>query len=68
MNLDEVNDRHLKINYVPISNEGLDNTTAVLIIKNKDDSKAGLLSKIIDSETVLNIQKQVLDGKIEPSY
>ena len=66
MNLDEVADRHLKINYVPIKNENLDNTTAVLIVKN--NGKGGLLQKIIDPNSVLSIQKQVLEGKIEPSY
>lgn len=66
MNLDEVADRHLKINCVPIKNENLDNTIAVLVVKS--DGKGGLLQKIIDSDSVLSIQKQVLEGKIEPSY
>ncbi len=66
MNLDEVNDRHLKINYVPIENDDLDNTNAVLIVKN--NGKGALLQKVIDPSSVLSIQKQVLEGKIEPSY
>lgn len=68
MNLDEVVDRNLNINCVPIKDENLDNTTAVLVIKNNNDGKDELLKKIVDPSAVLSIQKQVLDGKIEPSY
>lgn len=68
MNLDEVGDRKLNVNYVPVKNEDLDNTIAVLVVRNDESGKGELLKKIIDPTTVLNIQKQVLEGKIEPSY
>ena len=69
MNIDEVNDRGLRINYTPLVKEEDDsNTTAVMVVKSKNKEIGELLKKIIDPKTVLQIQKQVLEGKIQPSY
>ncbi len=69
MNLEEVGDCHLKVNCVPIKDENPDNTEAVLVVKNNgNDTRNDLLEKMIDPNIVLNIQKQVLEGKIESSY
>lgn len=67
MNIDEAIDKNLKINYKVIETEN-DSTTAVLVARNNDDEVIGLLDKIVDPSAVLNIQKQVLENKIQPSY
>lgn len=68
MNIDEANDKHVKLNYQKISHVELDNTEAVIIILKNDDLMAYLLQDLLDIETVLSIQKLVLEGKITPSY
>lgn len=67
MNIDEAVDKNMKINYKIIDQDS-DSTTAVLVARNNDDEVIGLLEKIVDPTAVLNIQKQVLEDKIQPSY
>ena len=67
MNIDEVIDKKINVNYIPI-NMGVDNTTAVLIACKKCPEIIELIKNILVKEQVLLIQKQILEGKMQPSY
>ena len=67
MNIDEAIDKKLNINCVPID-VGLENTTAVLVVDKNRSEIVDLINEILDKNQVLAIQKQILDGKIQPSY
>lgn len=67
-NKDELTDKIVYINYVPITTENVSDTEAVIIVKKEKQEIISLLDEIIDIETVLTIQKLVLEGKITPSY
>ncbi len=68
MNVDEVLDKKVPIHCVDI--EGYDpvNTEAVVVSSKANPEIAGLLKELIDVDTVLNIQKLVLEDKIIPRY
>lgn len=67
MNVDETIDKKLNVNCVPL-NVGVDNTTAVLLVDSNRQEIINLINNILDKDQVLAIQKQVLEGKIQPSY
>ena len=68
MNVDEVKDNNIDINYVTLDcYEKLD-TEAVLVGLKRRKELFVLLREIIDVNTVINIQNLVMDGKITPSY
>lgn len=67
-NHDEILDKATKVNYQPLDLDSLDNTEAVLVVNADKPEIVTLLSEIVEVETVLNIQKLVVDKKITPSY
>lgn len=67
-NEDEITDKLITINYVPIEIHNTCDTEAVLVVDARKTEMATLLDEIIDVESVLLVQKHVLDGKITPSY
>ena len=67
-NEDEITDKHINMNYQPVPEEDEIDTEAVLVVSAKKPEMSKLLNEIIDVETVKDIQKRVLDGKMTPSY
>ncbi len=67
MCIGEANGQALNINYVPLETE-LDSTNAVLVVKSDREELIALIKELIDKDKILDIQKQVLEGKIQPSY
>ena len=68
MNIDEVLDKKFPIHYVEIQGYSFDNTEAVMVASREHTEIAYLLREIIDTETVLNIQKLIMEDKIIPRY
>lgn len=66
-NLDEIIDRAADINYQEIDIGG-DDTNAVIICSADEPAIAGILSQIIEKETVLRLQTLVEEGAVTPSY
>lgn len=67
MNIDEANDKHVKIHTKSIQQVNKDNTEAVLVVARENEIST-LIKELVDVETVLNIQRLVLEEKITPSY
>jgi hypothetical protein len=72
-NIDETEDRNLNLPYFDLKNPKVlklneDDTVAVLVVKKSNWGIGGVLKHIVDKEYVLDIQRQVLEGKILPSY
>ncbi len=67
-NKDEIIDKLIEINYIPIQDIYQSADEAVLVVDKNEPEMASLLDEIIDVNTVTNIQKLVLEGKITPSY
>ena len=68
MNIDEVLDKQLDIHYVSIDGYESGNTAAVIVTGAKEEEIGALLNEVIDVETVLAVQKQVLEGEMIPRY
>lgn len=68
MNVDEILDKKLDIHYVVIDDYDPGNTAAVIVIDAKQEEIGALLSEVIDTKTVLEVQKQVLAGEMIPRY
>ena len=68
MNVDEVKDKNIDINYVTLDCYEKQDTEAVLVGLKRRKELFVLLREIIDVNTVINIQNLVMDGKITPSY
>ncbi len=68
MNVDETVDKKMKINTQMIPNISTDNTEAVIVVSKDEDEFAYVLKELIDINTVLTIQKAVMEGTITPSY
>ncbi len=68
MNIDEVLDKKLDIHYVPIDDYDSGNTAAVIVIDENKEEIGALLNEVIDVETVLAVQKRVLEGEMIPRY
>ena len=66
-NKDEITDKYVKVNYAEL-NERDTASEAVMVVSKYEPELVELLRNIIDAETVVNIQKLVLEGKITPSY
>lgn len=67
-NEDEITDKLVDINYVVIdTGRALDNE-AVLVVNSNKTEMISLLEEIVDVDSVLEIQKLVLDNMITPSY
>ena len=67
-NKDEITDKFVKINYITVAQKNSEDTEAVIVVSKDKPELAILLNEIIDVDSVVNIQKLVLDGKITPSY
>nr|WP_243450007.1 GntR family transcriptional regulator YhfZ [Neobacillus terrae] len=68
-NRDEVEDRYTTFKLVPISFvERNSNTEAVIVTKVDDEKVFRNLFSLVDSEQILQIQKEVIDGTRYPSY
>lgn len=68
MNLDEVKEKHLKINYVALEEKDSINTEAVLVTNSQAKQISVLLREVIDPQMVLDIQKKVMEGVMVPNY
>ena len=68
MNVDEILDKKDSIHFVDIEGYGAENTEAVIVASKEREEIRVILDKIIDIDTVLNIQKLILDDKIIPRY
>ena len=67
-NKDEITDKFVEINYMKVTQDNSEDTEAVIVVSKDKPELAILLNEIIDINSVVNIQKLVLDGKITPSY
>lgn len=67
-NKDEIIDKAIDINYVKLDTGEMPANEAVLVVNKEEKVMASLLKHLIDVTTVKNIQKLVLEGKMEPSY
>ena len=67
-NKDEIIEKFMKVNYTELN--GYDSATdeAVMVVSKEESEMVELLKNIIDPQTVVNIQKLVLEGKVTPSY
>lgn len=67
-NEDIIKDKMLHLNYriVDLTDDG--NTEAVIVVNKDRPEMKKMIGDLIDVETVLNIQKLVLEGRITPSY
>ncbi|MBR5289964.1 MAG: GntR family transcriptional regulator [Erysipelotrichaceae bacterium] len=67
-NKDEIIEKFMKVNYTGLN--GYDSVTdeAVMVVSKEESEMVELLKNIIDPQTVVNIQKLVLEGKVTPSY
>ena len=68
MNVDEILDKKLDIHYVVIDDYDPSNAAAVIVIDAKQEEIGALLSEVIDTDTVLKVQRQVLAGEMIPRY
>ena len=68
MNEDEAKENHVNIHMVPIEDISNDGTIAALVVDADNDILAYIIKELLDTKTVLDIQKLVLDEKITPSY
>ena len=68
MNVDEVTDKKVPIHYVDIKGYDYNNTEAVIVSSLEHKEIGSLLREQIDIETVLSVQKLILEDKIIPRY
>ena len=68
MNIDEVLDKNVDIHYEEIENYSFDNTEAVVVSSLEHREIGHLLKEMIDTEMVLRMQKDDLEGKTIPRY
>lgn len=69
-NIDDILEKRLNIAYYPLdyNKTDIENTEAVLIVNRNSNGIKNLIEHFIDKETVIMLQKQVIDGLIVPSY
>ncbi|NCB33264.1 MAG: GntR family transcriptional regulator [Erysipelotrichia bacterium] len=67
-NKDEITDKLVSINYTQIKVDQASDAYAVIVVSAERPEFSSLLSEIIDANTVMEIQRLVLEGKITPSY
>ncbi len=69
-NLDEIEEQNMKIEYEELSNKELVSLAneAVLITAENDSFLKNIVKKVIDKEYILQVQKDMLEDKIYPSY
>ena len=67
-NKDEITEKFVKVNYSELNGYDTSSNEAVMVVSKDESEMVELLKTIIDPETVVNIQKLVLEGKITPSY
>jgi hypothetical protein len=69
-NLDEIEEQNMKINYDELENKALVNLAneAVLIVKQNDSALKNIAGKVINKNHILQMQKDILNDKIYPSY
>jgi len=68
MNVDEVLDKKVPIHYVDIRDYDDRNTEAVIVSSKNHEEIGNLLRASLKIETVLEIQRQILEDKITPRY
>ncbi|MBO7675898.1 MAG: hypothetical protein J6S49_00050 [Erysipelotrichaceae bacterium] len=68
MNIDEVLDKNVDIHYEEIENYSFDNTEAVVVSSLEHREIGHRLKEMIDTDVVLRMQKDVLEGKTIPRY
>ncbi len=68
MNIDEALDKRYRINYRNLPELSDESTEAVIVVNNQTPEIGRLLTEMLDVETVLNIQRLVMEEKIIPSY
>ena len=68
MNIDEVLDKNVDIHYAAIEGYDIDNTEAVVLISKGREEIGFLLKEILDVDAVLQVQKEVMEGKLVPRY
>ena len=68
MNVDEVIDKNVSIHYVDIKGYNDDNSEAVVVSAINHEEIGFILKEIIKTDTVLNIQKLVMQDNIIPRY
>ncbi len=68
--LDEIKEKNMKIEYEELNNNELVNLAneAVLITTKNDSTLKNIVKKIIDKNYILNVQNEILEDKIYPSY
>lgn len=66
-NRDEINDTLFQLNMVPIYSDE-ESTDAVLVVDENRKELVKIFEEIVDIETVTQIQKAVVEGKISPKY
>lgn len=67
-NEDIITDKTLPINYTRIELDDNDDTEAVIVVNKKRPELQNVIDDIINVDTVLDIQKLVVESKITPSY
>ena len=69
-NLDEIKEQNMKIQYEELENKTLVNlgNEAVLIVKQNDSALKNIADKVIDKDFILQMQKDILEDKLYPSY
>lgn len=67
-NRDEITDKKMEINHIPLTLEDLRDTEAVILCLKGSDEIVSLLNEIIDIDVVLDTQRLVLEHKLTPSY
>lgn len=70
-NYDEIlENRRSDIHIVPIGQEGGQDrfSTAVLVVRKENDALAAMLSKFINRDRVIQIQKDVRSGQVTPNF
>lgn len=68
--IDEILNKNVDLNYIDIDNfiDEDEDTKAVIVIKEGNESMKSFLQKIISIEKVIDIQKQVVSGELIPKY
>ena len=69
-NLDEIKEQNMNIQYEELKNKTQVNLAneAVLVVKQNDSALKNIADKVIEREFILQMQKDILEDKLYPSY
>lgn len=69
-NLDEIKEQNMKIKYEELKNKPLVSLAneAVLVVNQNDSALKNIAVKAIDKDFILQMQKDILENKLYPSY